>query len=198
MRIIYAAIPDLFIELVCGLASYLVSLTGSGSEESIAKKIRGSIVGRRFGGTGCSIGKNVIFVGSRNIQFGDDVAINAGSQFIAGNKGYITMGKGAHVSRNSVLAGAGGIEIGQHCKISSGVMIYSITYDRRDGELLRDAKTKCETIKIGNDVHIGANATILPGVTIGDNSIIGAGAVVVENVAPNAVMVGVPAKPRTS
>ena len=49
-------------------------------------------------------------------------------------------------------------------------------------------------VKIGKNVWIGAHATILPGVTIGDNAIIAAGAVVTKDVEKNAVAGGVPAK----
>lgn len=51
-----------------------------------------------------------------------------------------------------------------------------------------------EKIAIGNDVWIGANAVILPGVTIGDGAVIGAGAVVTKDVPPYAIMGGVPSK----
>lgn len=49
-------------------------------------------------------------------------------------------------------------------------------------------------IIIGNNVHIGWNAIIMPGVTIGDNCIIGAGAIVTKSIPPNSIAVGVPAK----
>lgn len=49
-------------------------------------------------------------------------------------------------------------------------------------------------IKIGRRVWIGAHATVLPGVTIGDNAVIAAGAVVTKDVPANAVVGGVPAK----
>ena len=49
-------------------------------------------------------------------------------------------------------------------------------------------------VKIGNDVWIGANVTILPGVTIGNNVVIAAGAVVTKDVADNSLVGGVPAK----
>lgn len=48
-------------------------------------------------------------------------------------------------------------------------------------------------IKIGNDVVLGANAIILPGVTIGDGAIVGAGAVVTKDVPPYAIVAGIPA-----
>ena len=128
------------------------------------------------------IGRNVIFSGSRNISFGEHVKIHPGSQIIAGSKGSVTIGANSHVSRNSVLAGGGNISIGSHCKISSGVMIYSVSYDRSKKELLRYAPVKKSDIVIGHDVHVGANASVLPGVSIGDNVVVGAGAVVTKDV----------------
>jgi virginiamycin A acetyltransferase len=53
---------------------------------------------------------------------------------------------------------------------------------------------KSNFVVIGNDVTIGANAIVLPGVTIGDGSIVGAGSVVTHDVPPFAVVAGVPAK----
>lgn len=49
-------------------------------------------------------------------------------------------------------------------------------------------------VKIGDNCHIGMNATIMPGVTIGKNCIVGAGAVVTHDIPDNSVVVGVPAR----
>lgn len=49
-------------------------------------------------------------------------------------------------------------------------------------------------IKVGNNVHIGMHSIIMPGVSIGDNCIIGAGAIVTKNIPDNSVAVGVPAR----
>lgn len=49
-------------------------------------------------------------------------------------------------------------------------------------------------VKIGKNVWVGAHATILPGVMVGDNAVIAAGAVVTKDVPANAVVAGVPAK----
>lgn len=53
---------------------------------------------------------------------------------------------------------------------------------------------EAEPITIGNNVWIGGSATILPGVSIGDNAVVGAGSVVTRDVAPNTVVAGNPAK----
>ena len=77
----------------------------------------------------------------------------------------------------------------------------NVTMSIRVTVLAHDASTKKLTgytrlgqVKIGNNVFIGANATILPGVTIGDRAVIGAGSVVTHDVPENAVVAGVPAR----
>lgn len=52
----------------------------------------------------------------------------------------------------------------------------------------------CKRIAIGNDVWIGANASVLPGIVIGDGAVIGAGSVVTKNIPPYAIVAGNPAK----
>ena len=49
-------------------------------------------------------------------------------------------------------------------------------------------------IKVGNNVWFGGNVVVLPGVSIGDNSVIGAGAVVTKNIPPNVIAVGNPCR----
>ncbi len=194
MNKIFLIFPDPIIELIARTSGYFARLLRPGVDEAVEKKIRGIFLSPRFGSNRSTIGRHVLFHGVNNITIGRSNSINSGSQFIAGSRGRIIIGDFSHVSRNSVLAGTGGITIGDHCKISSGVMIYTTTYDRADGGLLRDAPAKREPITIGNDVHIGANASILGGVTIGNNATVAAGAVVAKDVAENAIVGGVPAK----
>lgn len=89
------------------------------------------------------------------------------------------------------------ITIGDHTRINKNVQF--ITHDGslwvirhlypeyKDADLIKP-------IKVGSNVQIGNNVIILPGVTIGDNCIIGAGAVVTRDVPDNSVAVGVPAR----
>jgi acetyltransferase-like isoleucine patch superfamily enzyme len=86
------------------------------------------------------------------------------------------------------------ITIGDNVHITSGVLF--VTHDGGTLILRKEVPDLELTapISIGNDVYIGVNAVILPGVTIGNRCIVGAGAVVTKSVPPNSVAAGVPAK----
>jgi len=74
---------------------------------------------------------------------------------------------------------------------STSAVFYSPEWGRaRD----RRAEFNTKTVTIGNDVWIGTRAIIMPGVSIGDGAVVGAGAIVTQDVEPFAVVVGVPAK----
>lgn len=88
------------------------------------------------------------------------------------------------------------ITIGNNVRITKGVSF--VTHDGgvwalRKMKLLEDADLFGRII-IGNNVHIGFNAIIMPGVTIGDNCVIGCGAVVTKDIPSNSIAVGVPAR----
>lgn len=107
-----------------------------------------------------------------------------------------------------------GVDIGANCKISShtficegvsieeGVFVghnVSFINDRvpqaaEDGELLTDDQWLCVPTRVKRGASIGTSATIMCGVTIGANALVGAGAVVVKDVPDNAVVAGVPAR----
>lgn len=104
----------------------------------------------------------------------------------------LTLGKG-YINSNSVIACCNNITIGDGAAIARGVYIYD-----GDHHLISDENeniiNKPAPISIGKHVWIGVNATILKGVTIGEGSIIAAGAVVTNDVPPNCISAGIPAK----
>lgn len=85
----------------------------------------------------------------------------------------------------------GGINIGDDVYIAPKVCLTTINHDINP---YNRQVTFCKPINISNRVWIGINATICPGVNIGDNSIIAAGAVVTKDVPSNVIVGGNPAK----
>ena len=103
----------------------------------------------------------------------------------------ITLGKGVFINEGCCFQDQGGIEIGNNALIGQQVVIATLNHD-----LAPDKRADMipAPVKIGNNVWIGAHATILAGVTIGDNAVVAAGAVVTKDVPANVVVAGVPAK----
>ena len=109
---------------------------------------------------------------------------------------YTDFGKNIQVGKNVFINACchfqdhGGITIGDDCQIGHNVVFATLNH----GLAPEDRKTTYPApIVLGKNVWIGSNATILQGVTIGDNAIVAAGAVVTKDVAANTVVGGVPA-----
>lgn len=110
---------------------------------------------------------------------------------------YSDFGKNIHFGQNVFVNACchfqdhGGIVIGDGCQIGHNVVFATLNH------FLDPAKrtyTVPAPIVLGRNVWVGANCTILQGVTIGDNSVVAAGAVVSKDVPANTVVGGVPAK----
>lgn len=103
----------------------------------------------------------------------------------------IKLGKGVFINSGCCFQDQGGIEIGDGALIGQQVVIATLNHplEAADRQSMLPQK-----VVIGKNVWVGAHATILPGVTIGDNSVIGAGAVVNRDIPADCVAVGVPAK----
>lgn len=103
----------------------------------------------------------------------------------------ITVGKNVFINSCCCFQDQGGIFIGDDTMIGHQVVLATLNHDL-DPKRRKDMFPA--PIKIGKNVWIGAHATLLAGVTIGDNAVIAAGAVVTKDVAANTVVGGVPAK----
>ena len=111
------------------------------------------------------------------------------------NNGSIEIGKGSTVNDYSVLYGFGGIVIGDDVHIAAHTVIIASEHDYTklgNNSFSQDMIGK--GVKIEDNVWVGAGAVILDGVTIGRGAVIGAGAVVVSDIPPDSIAVGVPAK----
>ena len=111
-------------------------------------------------------------------------------QFVEWSFGYnLSFGNNVVIHRHVLLDDRGGIDIGDNVSVSDYVNIYSHTHDIYDIH-----KVYAPATRIGNGVRITYHATVLAGTQIGDNAMIGTGAVVTRDVEPNHIVVGIPAK----
>ena len=103
----------------------------------------------------------------------------------------ITLGKRVFINSGYKFQDQGGIIIGDDVLIGHNVVIATLNH-ALDPE--RRADLHPATVTIGDKVWIGSNATILPGVSIGEGAVVAAGAVVTKDVAARTVVGGVPAR----
>ena len=101
----------------------------------------------------------------------------------------IKIGDNVFINSNSLLMARGGITIEDDVMMAANVQLLSNNHDEYDRQVLT-----CKPIHIKKGAWIGAGASILPGVTIGEYAIVGAGAIVTKDVGDYEVAVGVPAK----
>ena len=103
----------------------------------------------------------------------------------------ITVGKGVFINSGCCFQDQGGVIIGDGCLIGHQVVFATLDHMLDPADR---ASMVAHPITVGRNVWIGSHATILSGVTIGDNSVIAAGAVVTKSVPANCVAAGVPAR----
>ncbi len=110
---------------------------------------------------------------------------------------YTDFGKNIHVGEGVFINACchfqdhGGVTLGDGCQIGHNVVFATLNHFI---EAEKRKMTYSAPIVLGKNVWVGSNATILQGVTIGDNAVVGAGAVVTKDVPANTVVGGVPAK----
>lgn len=136
-------------------------------------KIAVLIIKRHFKsfGKGSTITMPTIIEGKKNVEIGENTAIGA---FV-------------HIWGN------GGVKIGNRVLIASHTSIVTVTHDPSKHPI-KKAEAIFQPISIEDDVWIGSHAVIMPGITIGQGAIVGAGTVVTKDVPPFSVFFGVPGK----
>ncbi len=125
-----------------------------------------------------SFGKNLSVQATFNCDYGKN--IHVGNDFLS--------------NYNLTILDMAPVTIGSHVMIGPNCGIYTVNHPMAPNGR-RQYLAQAKPVTIGNDVWFGGSVTVLPGVTIGNNVIVAAGAVVTKDVPDNTLVAGVPAKP---
>jgi acetyltransferase-like isoleucine patch superfamily enzyme len=131
------------------------------------------------------------FINLYGCEVGDETKIGA---FVEIQKN-ATVGKRCKISSHTFICE--GVTIEDNVFIGHGVMFINDSYPRAtagDGNLQTEADWKVERTVIKKGASLGSGATILCGITIGENAIVGAGSVVTKDVPANSIVAGNPAR----
>lgn len=138
-----------------------------------------------------------LIIGNGCIEVGDDVHIGSPCTWDVGPNAELVIGNRVSLNYRGVISVTRSVRIGDDTLIAGEVAIFDntnhpVSPSRRlaNGPL---AAGEISPVVIGRNVWIGLRCTIMRGVTIGDNSVVAAGAVVTKSVPPNAVVAGNPA-----
>lgn len=156
-------------------------------------------------GMDISVHGNVFFRCKGKVQFGNNIVFTNLTRFnpVGLNKKcsiYVEKGGELIIGANSGFSGVSivchrKIEIGEYCNFGGNTFIWDTDFhplNYMDRRIHDKSKIRSMPIVIGNDVFIGANSTILKGVTIGDRAIIGCGSIVSKDIPSDEVWAGNP------
>jgi len=128
----------------------------------------------------------------RQFQLGRYSVIESGA-CINNAVGDVIIGDYTRVGLHNTIIGP--VNIGHHVNLAQGITVTALNHNFEDSEKKIDEQGVCTTpVVIEDDVWIGANAVILPGVRVGTHSVVAAGAVVTKDVPPHSIVAGIPAK----
>lgn len=160
-------------------------------------RLRGyrALYGREAFGDGCDIrtGLHLTVADGGSFAFGTNCVLDRGMTVEV--EGSLRVGDNVVFGHRCTVAAKGDIVIGDDCMIAEMVSIRDHDHETGDRRVpLRVQGARIAPVRIGRDVWIGGKVTITKGVTIGDQAIVGAGAVVTKDIPAGAVAVGVPAR----
>lgn len=157
-------------------------------------------VGRRIVlrlGGGARLGPHVrIVLGDcAGLVLGNNTVVERGGEITALGGGRVKIGDNTRIGSFCNIRSDSGISIGSDCYVAQFVSIVDGGYEFRDKTLpIASSRYRSKASCVGNNVWLGVGAVILPGVTVGDGAVVGAGAIVTRDVPPYAVAVGNPAR----
>lgn len=132
--------------------------------------------------------------GTKKLNIGKYSRIGPFVEFETEEAGTISIGSNVRINRGCTICSYTSINIGQYTLIGEFTSIRDANHGTDMGQFIRVQKHKSKAINIGEDVWIGRGSCILPGVTIGKGSVVGANSVVTCDIPPYSIAVGAPAK----
>ncbi|HEY5247287.1 MAG TPA: acyltransferase [Dermatophilaceae bacterium] len=174
----------------------------------------GSLARRAASRAGRDLRRQIARLTHRSVTFGPGCVVRRGLHLTVEDDGRVRFGEGCVLDRNLTVECRGILDvgartifghtctigvrhrivIGEDCLIAELVSIRD--HDHRFADLavpIREQGADVADVVIGRNVWIGSKATVLKGVTIGDDAIVGAGAVVTRDVPAGAIVLGIPA-----
>lgn len=148
-------------------------------------------VGGRYITNLSSSSANVLVYEGGTLIIHGRVKIGPGVQIVVARGGKLTINSGTYITSDAKIFCSSKMEIGKKCAISWGTSIIDSDFHEINYEGKKEGVSE---ITIGNNVWIGCNTTILKGVTINDNVVIAAGAVVTKDLPSNVLAGGNPAR----
>lgn len=132
--------------------------------------------------------------GTRHITFGRELYLYRELYLETQHEGRISIGDGVVLSRGVHLVAFAAIDIGAGSMIGEYTSLRDANHRFGNDIAPRHSGHAAQPIHVGRNVWIGRGVTVLPGVRIGDGAVVGANAVVTRDVAPGAVVGGIPAR----
>ena len=107
--------------------------------------------------------------------------------------GDVIIGDHTRIGLHNTIIGP--VDIGNHVNLAQGITVTALNHNFSEtNKRIDEQGVSTNPVTIEDDVWVGANAVILPGVTIGEHCVVAAGAVVTKDVPPHSLVAGVPAK----
>lgn len=141
-------------------------------------------------------GNNFFFQSTKKaVSIGKKTIIGKHTRISAGGRGKVEIGMNVLIDDFTFVMAHEKIEIGDNTKIAAFCFLTDFNHKFNDfKKSIKEQGYETKPVKIGRNVWIGTHSIILPGVAIGDNSVIGAGSVVTKNIPSRSIAVGNPAK----
>jgi acetyltransferase-like isoleucine patch superfamily enzyme len=132
--------------------------------------------------------------GTRQVRLGENLYVYPAQYWETRESGQLTIGDGVVLSRGVHLVAYAGVTLGAGTMVGEYASIRDANHRRDQGDI-RHSGHEAKPVVIGRQVWIGRGACVLSGVSIGDNAVVAANAVVTRDVPAGAVVAGVPARP---